>query len=146
MARAANEPRDFASDDLESQTREYISVKGNIEFYESRQKELKTALFEKIDADGFEDDKGNWWLELPESIEGYSGLQKQKRVSRKKPNEARAEEIAKEKGLEDRVFKTVRVLDQDELMACLYEGLLTEEEVDEMFPPSVVWALMLSKK
>jgi hypothetical protein len=146
MVKPVDEPREFSGDDLESQTKEYVSVKKNIDFYEGRQKELKTALFEKIDADGFEDDKGNLWLELPTPIEGYVGLQKQKRVSRKKPNEARAEEIAAEKGLEDRLFKTVKVLDEDELMACLYEGLLTEEEVDEMFPPSVVWALMLSKK
>lgn len=146
MAKPIDEPREFSGDDLESQTKEYVSVKKNIEFYEERQKELRTGLFAKIEADGFEDDKGNLWLELPAEIDGYVGLQKQRRVSRKKPNEARAEEIASEKGLEDRLFKTVRVLDQDELMACLYEGLLTEEEVDEMFPPTVTWALMLSKK
>jgi hypothetical protein len=146
MAKPMDEPREFNSDDLESQTKEYVAVKNNIEFYEARQKELRSALFDKIETDGFEDDKGNLWLELPSEIEGYVGLQKQKRVSRKKPNDARAEEIAQDKGLEDRIFKTVRVLDQDELMACLYEGLLTEEEVDEMFPPTVTWALMLSKK
>lgn len=146
MVKPIDEPRDFNSDDLESQAKEYLSLKKNIESFEERQKQLKPELFSKIEADGFEDEKGNWWLELPNPIEGYVGLQKQKRVSRKKPNEARAEEIAAEKGLEDRLFKTVRVLDEDALMACLYEGLLTEEEVDEMFPPSVVWALMLSKK
>jgi len=57
-----------------------------------------------------------------------------------------AEDLIEKKGLTDRLYKTVRIVDEDELMAALYEGLLTEEEVDEMFPAKVVWALMLSKK
>jgi bacterioferritin (cytochrome b1) len=145
MARAADEPREFSSDDLIGQTQEYAALKKNIEQFEARQKELKTSLFEKIDEDGFTDDKGNWWLELPEPVEGYVSLQKQKRVSRK-IDEMIAEDLIEKKGLAERLYKTVRVVDEDELMAALYEGLLTEEEVDEMFPPKIVWALMLSKK
>jgi bacterioferritin (cytochrome b1) len=145
MARAADEPRDFNSDDLVGQTKEYSTLKKSIEQFEARQKELKASLFEKIEEDGFTDDKGNWWLELPETIDGYVSLQKQKRVTRK-IDEMIAEDLIEKKGLTDRLYKTVRVVDEDELMAALYEGLLTEEEVDEMFPPKIVWALMLSKK
>ena len=145
MARAADEPRDFNSDDLVGQTKEYSSLKKSIEQFETRQKELKASLFEKIEADGFTDDKGNWWLELPETIDGYVSLQKQKRVTRK-IDDMIAEDLIEKKGLTGRLYKTVRVVDEDELMAALYEGLLTEEEVDEMFPPKIVWALMLSKK
>lgn len=145
MARAADEPRQFNQDDLVGQTKEYVSIKKNIDQYETRQKEIKALLFEKIDTDGYEDDKGNVWLELPEVIDEYVSLQKQKRVSRK-IDETVAEDIIEKKGLADRLYKTVRVVDEDELMAALYEGLLTEEEVDEMFPGKIVWALMLSKK
>jgi bacterioferritin (cytochrome b1) len=145
MARAADEPREFSGDDLIGQTKEYSSLKKNIEQFETRQKELKASLFAKIESDGFEDDKGNLWLELPEEIDGYVSLQKQKRVSRK-IDEMVADDLIEKKGLADRLYKTIRVVDEDELMAALYEGLLTEEEVDEMFPPKIVWALMLSKK
>ena len=138
-------PREFSGDDLISQTKEYSSLKKNIDQYEARQKELKASLFEKIEEDGFTDDKGNWWLELPEPVDEYVSLQKQKRVSRK-IDEMIAEDLIEKKGLTDRLYKTVRIVDEDELMAALYEGLLTEEEVDEMFPPKIVWALMLSKK
>jgi hypothetical protein len=31
-------------------------------------------------------------------------------------------------------------------MAALYEGKLTEEEIDRMYPQKVVWALILNKK
>ncbi len=54
--------------------------------------------------------------------------------------------LIEEKGLRDRLIKTVEVVDEDELMAALYDGTLTEEEVDEMFPAKIVWALTLSKK
>jgi bacterioferritin (cytochrome b1) len=145
MVERIGEPREFNSDDLTGQTTEYAMLKKSIEHYEARQKELKASLFAKIEADGFEDDKGNLWLELPEPVEGYVSLQKQKRVTRK-IDEMLAEDLIEKKGLADRLYKTVRVVDEDELMAALYEGLLTEEEVDEMFPAKIVWALMLSKK
>jgi bacterioferritin (cytochrome b1) len=145
MVERIDGPREFNSDDLLGQTKEYASIKKNLELYEARQKELKTSLFEKIEADGFTDDKGNWWLELPEPVGDYVSLQKQKRVTRK-IDDMIAEDLIEKKGLTDRLYKTVRVVDEDELMAALYEGLLTEEEVDEMFPAKIVWALMLSKK
>ena len=40
----------------------------------------------------------------------------------------------------------VRVIDEDALMAAHYDGDITEEEIDEMFPVTVVWALRTPKK
>jgi hypothetical protein len=37
------------------------------------------------------------------------------------------------------------VLDEDADMACLYEGLLSEEDVDTMFPKKITWAFVPSK-
>jgi hypothetical protein len=37
------------------------------------------------------------------------------------------------------------VLNEDQVMACLYEGLLTEEDVDSMFPKKIIWAFIPSK-
>jgi len=91
------------------------------------------------------DDKGNIILELPLEVEGFITVMKQRRVSRKINDEAAIEIIAA-KGLEDKLYKTIRVVDEDELMAALYNDELTEEEVDEMYPMSIVWALVLGKK
>ena len=66
------------------------------------------------------------------------------RTSRK-INEAKAEEIIEAKGLEDKLYKTIRVIDEDALMAALYSDELTEEEIEEMYPQSVIWALKLKK-
>lgn len=147
MARAADAPREFSGEGLVAQAKEYVSVKKNIDLYEDRAKELKTSLFLHIENDGFEDDKGNIWLELPEPIEEFLSIQKQKRVSQKidKASETAIEAI-KRKGLGDRLLKMVENVDEDELMAAVYDGTLTEEEVERMFPTKVVWALTLSKK
>ncbi len=147
MARAADKPREFGADDLVSQATEYVSVKKNIDVYEERAKELKTVLFEHIDANGYEDDKGHFWLELPQPIDEYLSLKKEKRrVQKMDPAPESAIEKIKEKGLGGRLLKFVEAIDQDALMAAIYDGTLTEEEVDEMFPVKVTWALTLSKK
>lgn len=132
-------------DSLTAQVREYAKVKSSIEVMEGRSKELREKLFDAIETLGFEDDKGNLQLELDSEVEGIVRLEKQRRVSRK-IDEGVAEEIISKHGLEDELYKTIRVVDEDALMAAMYQGKLTEEEVDEMFPSKVVWALMPRKK
>lgn len=147
MAKAIDKPREFASDDsLEGQVKEYSYLKGIVDDAEKRQKVLKESLFAHIDDKGFEDGKGHWWFELTEPIDGYSSIQKEKRVSRTKIDELVADEIIQKKGLADTLYKTIQVVDQDALWAALFNGTLTAEEVDAIFPPKVVWALKLSKK
>jgi hypothetical protein len=131
-------------DNLETQVREYARLKATLEMLESRQKELREALFTALDERGFEDDRGNLVLELPESVEGVARVEKQRRVSRK-VNEAAAEEIIAEHSLEEDLYTTIRVIDQDAIMAALYEGKLSEDEVDRMYPPTVTWALRTLK-
>jgi hypothetical protein len=40
----------------------------------------------------------------------------------------------------------VRVIDEDALMASFYEEKITEEQIDEMFPVVITWALRTPKK
>lgn len=146
MARVKDaEPRFAGDDELIAKTKKYSFVKSQIDFLEKEQKELRTELFEQLDTNGEEDDKGNVVLELPEEVDGYVSVVKQRRVSRK-VNEEIAERIITEKGLEDKLYKTIRVIDEDALMASLYSDELTESEIDEMYPQNVTWALILSKK
>jgi hypothetical protein len=132
-------------DNLESQVREYVKVKATLEQMETRSRELREALFAKIDAEGYEDDKGNITLELDSAVEEVTRIEKQRRVTRKL-DESIAEELIKERGIEDAVYKTIRVIDEDALMAQMYEGHISEEDIDQMFPSKVVWALMTKKK
>jgi hypothetical protein len=146
MARIKNEePRVNVEDNLMGQAKHYAFVKEQLEYWEKQQKELKAKLFERIDSEGEEDSSGNVVIELPEDINGVVAVVKQRRVSRK-INETRAEEIIAEHGMEDTLYKTIRVVDEDALMAALYNDDLTEEEVEEMYPANVVWALVMKKR
>ena len=145
MARVKDEePRNIAENDLIANAKKYAFLKAQLDFLEKEQKELRVKLFEVVEEQGEEDDKGNIILELPEEVEGYLSVIKQRRVTRK-INEFKAEEIITQHGLEDTLYKTIRVVDEDALMAALYEDVLTEEEIDEMYPQNVVWALVLKK-
>lgn len=145
MARVAKaEPRANV-DELTVQAKEYAFAKKQVEYFEKRQKELKEKMFAHIEERGEQDDKGNIILELPEEIEGFVAVTKQRRVSRKIDEDV-AFDIIEEKGLRDKLIKIVEVVDEDALMAALYNDELTEEEIDEMYPQHVVWALVMNKR
>ncbi|CAB4123919.1 hypothetical protein UFOVP45_60 [uncultured Caudovirales phage] len=131
-------------DELTSQVREYTKAKAVTDLMETRIKELKEKIFEAIDVDGETDDKGNVFLELPERIEGVVRVEKQRRVTRKL-DELIAEGIIAELNLEDKLYKTVRVVDEEAIMAAYYEGEITEDQIETMFPSKVVWALRTVK-
>lgn len=144
--RVPEEDTRFADpNDLTTQIREYMTIKKNIEFMETRQRELRDKLFAQIEEQGYEDDKGNITLELPMEIEGIWRLEKARRVQRKL-DEMTAERIIEETGIGPDVYKMVQIIDEDALMACLYEDKITEDQLDEMFPPKIIWALMTKKK
>lgn len=130
---------------LESQVREYARVKATMELLDTKAKELREKLFEVLNAEGYEDEKGNLQFELPTAIEGITRIEKQRRTVRKL-NEARAEEIIDGLGLGDTLYEMKQVINEDALMAAFYEDKITEEELDEMFPTSVTWALRTVKK
>ena len=146
MARVKDvEPRMGDENDLMSQAKQYSFLKSQLDYLEKQQKELRAKLFEVLDESGEPDSKGNIVLDLPEEVNGYVALVKQRRVSRK-IDETKAEDIIAKHGLEDSLYKTIRVIDEDALMAALYEDVLTEEEIEEMYPQTVTWALVLNKR
>ena len=138
------ESRVAGQNDFETQARQYIFVKKQMEFFESELKKLREQIFEHVDTSGEVDGSGNLFVELPSEIEGVKTIQKQRRVSRK-INPEMADNIIMSKGLDGELYKTIQVIDEDALMAALYEGKLTEEEIEIMYPEKVVWALILNK-
>lgn len=144
MARAAEEAREFDNpNDLTSQVREYAQLKNTTSLLEERQKQIRGTLFGRLDADGEIDDKGNIFIELPEAVDGIVRIEKQRRTSRKVDDIA-AEEILVE-DLEE-IFDTVKVVNEDKLMAAFYEGKLTENDLERIYPATITWALTTKKK
>ena len=138
------ELRNVDETDLIARAKKYSFLKSQLDYLEKEQKSLRLDLFEDLDIKREEDDKGNIVLELPEEVDGYSAIIKQRRVSRK-IDEDKAEEVITARGMEETLYKTIRVVDEDALMAALYNDELTEAEIDEMYPQSITWALVLKK-
>lgn len=142
---AIDEAREFSNpDDFNSQVREYVLLKKAMDTLEKRQKELKEKLFEKLDEEGVEDSNGNIQINLEAPIEGIARLEKQRRVTRKL-NEPKADMILTDLGIKDDIYVMTPVLDEDELMAAFWDGKITEEQLDDMFPVTTVWALRTVK-
>jgi len=141
---AKQESRIIDKDNTLSQAQQYIFYKKQVEYFQEHMKELRDDLFSKIEESGETDDKGNLIFEFPEEIEGVKSMMKQRRVTRKIDEDV-AFDIIDEKGLRDKLIKVVEVIDEDALMAALYSDELTEEEIDEMYPQTVVWALVMKK-
>lgn len=124
--------------------RAFVKLKAQIDDLTKMQTEIKNRLVEVLEANGDVDDKGHVWYDI-DGVDGYSGMQRQRRVSQKLDMDA-AQDILDNTGLSDRCVKMVPSLNEDEVMACLYEGLLTEEQVDAMFPKTITWAFIPVKK
>jgi hypothetical protein len=131
--------------DFNTQVREYVRLKESISHMETRSKELRDVIFAAIDNEGQEESSGSISLYLDAEVDGVVRLEKQRRATRK-INEQVAEEIIEQENLGDEVYEMKRVINEDALMACLYEGKITEDQLDAMFPATVTWALRTLKK
>lgn len=138
------EPSRTPEEGITAKVRKFISIKNQLADLSKEESALKKELSELVDSTGDVDDKGHKWIYLPVEVEGYKALQRQRRVSQSIDSETVAR-ILSEKKLKDRCYKLVPVLDENEILTCMYEKLLTEEEVDSMYPKSITWAFVPSK-
>ena len=123
---------------LTNEAKQFLQLKEQIKFLEERQKEIKKRLQEAVVELGETDGRGHITLELDEDIK----ITNQRRETRTL-NEELAETILKEKNIYEECVKMVPVLQQDAIMAQVYKGTLTEQEIDELFPAKVTYAFLL---
>jgi hypothetical protein len=123
-----------------SKVQQFIAIKRQLDDLTKEQTQLKNYLSDLVDREGEPDDKGHLWYPL----DGYRSLQRQRKVSQSLDADA-ATRILNERGLSDRCYSMQPVLNEDEVMACLYEGKLSEEDIDTMFPKKIIWAFIPSK-
>lgn len=145
MPKVAKPAREISKENpLVTKFRNFISYKTRIDSLTKEQNKLKEELNEYIIEHGQEDDRGHIRVELPEEIDGYNSIQRQRRVSQGLDMDA-AILILTKKGLADRCIKAVPTIAEDEVMAALYEGKLTEKDIDTMFPKKITWAFIPTK-
>ena len=120
----------------------FVALKRRIADMDKERSSIQAELSDIVDEEGEPDEKGHIWLTLPFEVDGITSLQRQRKVSQSL-NEDSANTILSEKGLSERCYKMIPMLDEAEVMACLYEGLLAEDDIDAMFTKKVSYAFYI---
>jgi hypothetical protein len=122
--------------------RQNAVLKDRLDELTTIQSDVKKNLKQGIEELGEADDRGHVVVEINDDISGVSRVMNQKRVSKTLDMDV-AETILKERNLYERCVTMVPVLNEDEIMAAFYDGEITEEDIDTMFPPKITWALVI---
>lgn len=145
MPRVAKAARTVTTENpLVTKFREFISLKSRIDSLTKEQSSLKEDLNNYVIENGEEDERGHVSVPLPVEVDGYTSIKRQRRVSQGLDMDT-AILILTKKGLAERCIKAVPMVQEDEVMAALYEGKLTEQDVDAMFPKKITWAFVPTK-
>lgn len=131
--------------DFNRKAAQWALIKDRVETQKTLLDSLKDDMVEDLKEFGVRDDKGSYVIDLGRSYEvagkRFTGLKYQKGTTRI-ADEDTAERLAKEKGLYGRLFPAQPAFDPQEVYVLFQEGLLTEEEVDEIFPEKVTWSFV----
>lgn len=139
-------------DKIRTDMRQLAIVENNVTFLGKRKTELRNRLLELTRIVGVPDENEHKWLRFPEPIEGYTGLKIEQRVSTPLDEEA-AERVLKSIVVDkdgpvtlwDECIEYVPSLDEDAVMAAHYKGLISAEQIDEMYPKRVTEAFVPQK-
>jgi hypothetical protein len=129
---------------INREVQQYVSLKNEIDQLTDRRDVIKKRLLVHVEQNGEPNEKGSLVFEINDETSNTKSVIKQRRVS-KVFNQAVAEEILKAKGVYDVCTKTVVTLDEDAVMGAYYNGDLTDDDIDTMFPEKIIWALVLEK-
>ena len=131
------------AESIKKYARQYVVLKDELGNLTSRQTELKSRIMSELDQ--LEPDmNGHKVFEFNDKDLGEVKLTKQRRVS-KTLDMSIADEVLTRKGIRGACIKTIEVLDEAAIMSAFYEGYLTEQEIDAMFPAKESYAFLISK-
>lgn len=128
---------------IKKNARQYLALKDEISLLTNRQTELKNRLLSALE-EVKPNDRGHKVITVEDEIVGEIKLTRQRRVNKTLDMNI-AEEILTKKGIKDTCVKMVPVLDESAIMSAFYEGYLTEEDIDAMFPAKESFAFILDK-
>jgi hypothetical protein len=119
--------------------KQYLNIKSEIDLLVDRSNELKTRLKADVEALGKTDERGHIVLEIDDVK-----LTNQRKVSNPLDMDI-AERLLKERNIYDKCIKMVPVLQENEILACVYTGELSENDIDEMFPKKISYAFIVKE-
>lgn len=124
----------------------FVRLHQNLQKHIDLLTDQKSSTRKKIDriadAIGEADSKGHLVVSIDDEQSGVSKVTRQRRVS-KNFDQPSAYDILVAKNLEERCTKQVTVLDEEAIMSAYNEGLLTDEDIEKMFPEKVTWATII---
>lgn len=147
------EDRELDWDALAATIRQLAILEQNAALLGRRKKELRDRLEAITLLEGVPDEKDHLWLQFPDGpISGYTALKIERRVSTPLDAE-KAEEILRSIVVDmdgpvtlwDECIEFVPQLNEDAVMAAHYEGRITAEQIDEMYPKHVTDAFVPQK-
>lgn len=131
-------------EDLKNNVKQYIVIKGQLELLNTRQTEIKDRLMDALEQHGETDGKGHKILDLGEDLMGVTQLIRQRKTTKTFDMDT-ATSLLHEKGIYEKCIIMKPSLNEDAIMAAFYDGVLTEEEIDTMFPSKVSYAFLAKK-
>ena len=126
-------------DSVKQTLAQYLALRSEIDLLTDRTTDLKKRLTADVEELGKTDDRGHIVLEIDNSR-----LIKQRKVSKPLDMDV-AEKLLREKGLYDKCVKLVPVLQENEILACVYTDELSEADIDTMFPSKVSYAFIVKE-
>lgn len=142
MAKAAPPTRSVEDkSELDYLIAEYIHLRDEEKGIAARKKNLRDQLMALVERDGEFDSNGNQFIELPPGSE-VEVVQRQRRTSRSTDIEE-AHRILADKGMEEQAFVMVPTLDEEFVWKQVFEGRITDDELDEIFPVKETYALVV---
>lgn len=126
-------------DIIKNTVKQYLALKKEADMLSERTTELKKRLTSDVEEFGEENDRGHIVLD----VDGVT-LTKQRKVSKNLDMDV-AEQMLKKRGIYERCVKMEPVLQENEILACVYTGDLTEEDIDVMFPAKVSYAFLVKE-
>jgi hypothetical protein len=122
---------------IKQTVQQYLALKKEADLLSDRTTEIKKRLTADVEAYGEENDRGHIVLDVENAV-----LTKQRKVTKNLDMDV-AEQMLKKRGIYDRCVKMEPVLQENEILACVYTGELSEEDIDIMFPAKVSYAFLV---
>jgi hypothetical protein len=122
----------------------YIGVRQQREVFAKKEDEYKKQLAQIVETQGYTDDKGSEYIDFGEEIEGYAGLKRERRVNASL-DEEKAFDILRKRNLYDACTTTITVVNEDAVRAAMFDGKLSQEDLDAMFSYKISYAFIPRK-
>jgi hypothetical protein len=130
---------------------QFLFLRNEEKVIRTRKEQERDAIKQWMQNNAETDHEGHQYFYLPETVniggEKFNKLKNERKVSRY-ISEEKLIELAEEKGVRDRVVKVIEieVVDQDELYVLNQEGIISDEELDNVFEEDVKFALVPVKE